>query len=141
MIVPKGPRLSNMVGYVGKPLLLLLIYDLAVVMAYKLFHWTWVAMPHIPLSLFGSAIGIILAFRNQSAYARWWEARTLWGAVVNNSRSWTRQVTTAMMPVSEAEAGELKAMQKQMVYHQIAYVMPCGKACGGWSPGRSWRRC
>ena len=123
MIVPKGPRLSNMMGYVGKPLLLLLIYDLAVVTVYKLFHWTWIAMPHIPLSLFGSAIGIILAFRNQSAYARWWEARTLWGAVVNHSRSWTRQVTTAMMPVSEAEAGELKAMQKRMVYHQIAYVI------------------
>ena len=123
MIVPKGPRLSNMVGYVGKPLLLLLIYDLAVVTVYKLLHWTWIAMPHIPLSLFGSAIGIILAFRNQSAYARWWEARTLWGAVVNHSRSWTRQVTTAMMPVNEAEADELKAMQKQMVYHQIAYVI------------------
>src|SRR5580700_1927942 len=112
-----------MLIYVGRPLLLLVLYDLGVVVAYQVMHLSWIALPHIPLSLFGSAIGIILAFRNQSAYARWWEARTLWGAVVNHSRSWTRQVTTAMMPVSEAEAGELKAMQKQMVYHQIAYVI------------------
>ena len=61
------------------PLLILLLYDLAVVAAYKLMHWEWVALPHIPLTLFGSAIGIIVAFRNQSSYARWWEARTLVG--------------------------------------------------------------
>jgi putative membrane protein len=122
VIVPKGPQLANMLGYVGRPLLMLLVYDLAVVVAFKVLHWNWVAMPHIPLALFGSAIGIILAFRNQSAYGRWWEARTLWGALVNNSRSWARQVTTAMMPLSEAEAEEVKVMQQRMVYHQIAYV-------------------
>jgi putative membrane protein len=134
MIVPKGPQLANMLGYVGKPLLLLVIYDIAVVTAYKVFHWDWIAMPHIPLSLFGSAIGIILAFRNQSAYGRWWEARTLWGALVNNSRSWGRQVTTAMVPVSDAERGELEAMQQRMVYHQIAYVIALRQHLRGLEP-------
>jgi putative membrane protein len=81
MIVPKGRQLTRMLVYVGRPLLILLLYDLAVVGAYKVMHWDWIALPHIPLSLFGSAIGIIVAFRNQSAYARWWEARTLWGAL------------------------------------------------------------
>jgi ion channel-forming bestrophin family protein len=97
-------------------------------------HWDWVALPHIPLSLFGSAIGIIVAFRNQSAYARWWEARTLWGGVVNNSRSWARQVITTMMPVSEAEAGELKVTQRNMVYHQIAYVHALRQQLRGLEP-------
>ncbi len=99
MIVPSGRQLTAMLKYVGLPLLLLVLYDLAVVAAYKLMHWNWVAMPHIPLTLFGSAIGIIVAFRNQSAYGRWWEARILWGSVVNNSRSWARQVTTGMLSV------------------------------------------
>src|SRR5271155_1198043 len=123
MIVPRGRQLSRMLAYVGLPLLLLLGYDLAVVAAYKVLHWEWVALPHIPLTLFGSAIGIIVAFRNQSSYARWWEARTLWGALVNNSRRWARQVTTVMMPLSEAEAGELKVVQRRLVYHQIADVI------------------
>src|SRR5271163_2845917 len=123
MIVPRSRQLTMMLTYVGSPLLILVLYDLAVVVAYKVMHWNWVALPHIPLSLFGSAIGIIVAFRNQSAYARWWEARTLWGALVNNSRSWARQVTTVMMPLSEAEAGELKVVQRRLVYHQIAYVI------------------
>ena len=134
MIVPRTRQLKMMLLYVGKPLLVLVLYDLAVVVAYKLLHWDWVALPHIPLALYGSAIGIIVAFRNQSSYARWWEARTLWGALVNNSRSWARQVTTVMMPLSDAEAGELKTAQRRMVYHQIAYVHALRQHLRGLEP-------
>jgi putative membrane protein len=134
MIVPRERQLKRLVTYVGMPLLVLVLYDLAVVVAYKVLHWNWVALPHIPLSLFGSAIGIIVAFRNQSAYARWWEARTLWGAIVNNSRSWARQVTTVMMPLSEAEAEELKVVQRRMVYHQIAYAYALRQHLRGLEP-------
>jgi putative membrane protein len=111
-----------MVEYVGMPLLLLAAFDAVVVLAYKVLHWDWVALPHIPLALYGSAIGIILAFRNNSAYSRWWEGRTLWGSVVNNSRSWGRQVVTGMRAQVSSEAAELKQAQRQLVYYQIAYV-------------------
>jgi ion channel-forming bestrophin family protein len=134
VIVPNGRNVGRLLTYVGLPLLLLLGYDLAVVVAYKVLHWDWVALPHIPLTLFGSAIGIIVAFRNQSSYARWWEARTLWGALVNNSRSWARQVTTVMMPLTEAEAGELKVMQRRLVYHQIAYAYALRQHLRGLEP-------
>jgi putative membrane protein len=135
MIVLKG-RLAatRALTHVGKPLLVLFGYDLAVVAGFKVEHWNWVALPHIPLALFGSAIGVILAFRNQSSYARWWEARTLWGALVNNSRSWGRQVTTVMMPLSDAEAGELTVMQQRLVYHQIAYVHALRQHLRGLEP-------
>src|SRR5438309_3295423 len=123
-----------MVLYVGRPLLVLVLYDLLVVVAYKVFRWDWVALPHIPLTLFGSAIGIIVAFRNQSSYARWWEARTLWGALVNNSRSWGRQVTTVMMPLNDAEAGELREYQRRLVYHEIAYVIALRQHLRGLEP-------
>jgi ion channel-forming bestrophin family protein len=122
MIVPGGRELTAMLKYVGLPLLLLILYDLAVVAAYMVMHWNGVAMPHIPLTLFGSAIGIIVAFRNQSAYGRWWEGRILWGSVVNNSRSWARQVTTGMLSLKGNDEAELRAMQKRMVYLQIAFV-------------------
>ena len=64
--------------------------------------------------------------------ARWWEARTLWGALVNNSRSWARQVTTVMMPLSDAEAGELKEMQRRLVYHADRVC-----ACAAAAPARA----
>src|SRR5687768_12934675 len=40
---------------------------------------------------FGMALAIFLAFRNSSAYDRWWEGRKLWGALVNLSRTFARQ--------------------------------------------------
>jgi ion channel-forming bestrophin family protein len=124
VIVPLGaqPQPRRLLFYVGRPLLILVLYDVAVVVAYQVRHWEWVALPHIPLALFGSAIGVILGFRNQSSYGRWWEARILWGSVVNNSRSWARQVLTSMLPSKSGEDAELKETQHRMVYLQIAYV-------------------
>jgi putative membrane protein len=134
MIVPRGRQLKPMLEYVGRPLLLLVLYDLAIVLAYQVMRWRWIALPHIPLALFGSAIGIIVAFRNQSSYARWWEARTLWGAIVNNSRSWGRQVMTVMLPAHAAEDIELKKMQRRLIYHQIAYVHALRQHLRGLEP-------
>jgi putative membrane protein len=134
MIVPRGRQVGQMLRYVGRPLLILIVYDLAVVAAYKVLHWRWVASPHIPLALFGSAIGIIVAFRNQSSYARWWEARTLWGAIVNNSRSWARQAVTVMMPRPPGDEEALETMQRRLVYHQIAYVHALRQHLRGLEP-------
>jgi ion channel-forming bestrophin family protein len=122
MIVARALRPLRLPMYVGRPLLILFGYDVAVMLAYQVLHWHWLAVPDLPVALYGSAIGVILGFRNNSSYSRWWEGRTLWGGIVNNSRSWARQVTTVMRPRTDAEATELKAMQRRLVYHQIAFV-------------------
>ncbi len=120
MIVPRGPDLLRMIQYTGKPLLLLALYDLFVVVAFQVMHWEWVSLPHIPLALYGSAIGIVVGFRNQSCYARWWEARTLWGTIVNNARSWGRQALTMRDSDGNNSAG-LRAMQVSLIHHQAAF--------------------
>ncbi len=123
MIVPKGRRLAQRtVQYVGLPLLGLLAYDVAVVILYQKGFLQWAALEQIPLSLFGSAIGVILAFRNSTSYARWWEARTLWGSIVNNARSWARLVTTTLRNPGDGSSGEFERTQRQMVYYQIAWA-------------------
>jgi putative membrane protein len=43
-------------------------------------------------SLPGAFVGVLLAFRTNSSYDRWWEARILWGRIVNDSRTWVRQL-------------------------------------------------
>ena len=125
MIVPSQPQLRRMVAYVGLPVLLLMLWDLVIVVAFKVMHWGWVGSPHVPLGLYGSAIGVIVGFRNNSAYLRWWEGRQLWGSIVNNSRSLARQVTSTPRPQNAAstqEVAALREMQREIVHHQIAYV-------------------
>jgi putative membrane protein len=124
MIAP--PRRRRLVlltiRYIGWPLVVLLVYDIAVVAAYKAGYLHWAALNMIPVSLLGSVISILVAFRNTTSYARWWEARTLWGSIVNNSRSWGRQITTTIRRPANASPGEIEAIQKKMVYYQIAWA-------------------
>jgi ion channel-forming bestrophin family protein len=47
-----------------------------------------------PFSLVGIALAVFLGFRNNASYDRWWEARKLWGQLLNDARSMTRQILT-----------------------------------------------
>jgi len=121
MIYSRGRKVALvMVKYVGKNMLGLLAWDVLVVVLFNAGYLHWAALEEVPLSLLGSAIGVILAFRNSSSYARWWEARTLWGSIVNNSRSWARLVTVTMRGQREDDAALASAIKK-MVYLQIAW--------------------
>src|SRR4051794_4783094 len=124
MILPRGARPSRLVAYVGWPALYLVVWDVLIVVAYLVLRWDWVALRNIPLAMYGSAIGIIVSFRNNSAYARWWEARTLWGTIVNNTRSLTRQICSALLP----------EQRRKLVYYQIAFVHALRQQLRGLDP-------
>ncbi len=76
------------------------------------------------VGLMFTALSIFLVFRVNEAYARWWEARELWGRLVNSSRSFARQATTLIVASSDDEAPrhEVRALQRELVYRQIAFA-------------------
>lgn len=82
-------------------------------------------LPVIPVTILGGALAIFIAFKNNSAYDRWWEARKIWGAMVNSSRLMATEVMSLMTLKHVNENGntdDLKATQKRMIYRQIAWV-------------------
>lgn len=87
-----------------------------------------IAQVSLPLSIaaiLGSALAIFIAFRNNSAYGRWWEARTVWGGIVNSSRVLARLIITftdshAHQANYEKERSE--SFKKHLVYCCIAWV-------------------
>ncbi|WP_312196278.1 bestrophin family protein [Epilithonimonas vandammei] len=77
----------------------------------------------IPLSipaLLGTAVSLLLAFRTAQSYERWWEARTVWGAIVNDSRSFIRLVRQ-FVP-------ELPEESRLVAERQIVWVYALGEA-------------
>jgi ion channel-forming bestrophin family protein len=124
MILPQGANTGKMLRYVGRPLALLFAYDVTVALLYVFAGWTWIATPHIPLAIFGGAIAAILAFRNTSSYARWWEARGLWGQIVNNSRNLAREALSMITPANADKKAELElsGVRRRIVLLQVAYV-------------------
>jgi len=59
----------------------------------RLFQWK-VPLNFVPFSLIGLTLAIFLGFRNGTSYSRYWEARTLWGSLLNESRTLVRQLLT-----------------------------------------------
>jgi putative membrane protein len=51
-------------------------------------------------TLLGFAISMLLVFRTNTAYDRWWEGRKLWGQLVNNSRNFALKLS-ALLPEDE----------------------------------------
>ncbi len=85
---------GSVLGKVLPRLLLLLMLSVAVVFVNgTLFHYK-IPLNPAPFTLFGIALALFLGFRNNASYDRFWEARKLWGALLNDSRSLARQALT-----------------------------------------------
>ena len=59
-------------------------------------------LPMLPFNLTSFAMALLITFRCNQAYDRWWEARKLWGGTVNSCRSLAREVLTGMRQSSPA---------------------------------------
>jgi len=81
-----------------------------------------------PLTMFGFVLALFLGFRNTASYERYWEARKLWGSLLNVSRSLTRQVTT--LPDSKTgdsslnEFVQLLSAFSHALRHQLRHTDP-----------------
>ena len=66
------------------------------------------------LSVLGIGASVFIGFRNTTAYNRWWEARTLWGGIIINSRT-THYGLTSVSTGSAAMATVLDRMRRRQV--------------------------
>lgn len=123
MILNKYFNPRMVLRYMHLELVIGIAIPIIVYLTYATFSIHGIRLPPHIATLVGSALAIFLAFRNNSAYDRWWEARTLWGGVVNSSRVLSRLICTLSPPV----AGSDKALQRHLfnelfVKMQIAWV-------------------
>lgn len=84
-------------------------------------HWIPDSFPYYGIATFtllGIALSLFLGFRNNASYQRWWEARMLWGQLVYDARSLTRQVLSFID--DDNEHG--RETQRTMVYLTIAFA-------------------
>lgn len=70
-------------------------------------------------SILGTALAFFIGFNNNQSYDRWWEARKIWGALVNDSRTWARQLVYFYTETTEEER---KDYTKKMVERHISFL-------------------
>lgn len=70
----------------------ILIYAIVIGIADQYGFLSKIEIPIGVNAIIGTALSLLLAFRTAQAYERWWEARIIWGAIVNDSRTLIRQI-------------------------------------------------
>lgn len=119
MLLKKNIPLKYVFGKIKWELLAVTIYSAAIATAYHFFHLTHITIPISVPMILGTVISMLLAFRSSQAYDRWWEARTIWGAIVNDSRSLARQVLTFIDNHYNSE--EIEQFRENFIRRQIAW--------------------
>ncbi|MBY0526651.1 MAG: hypothetical protein K2R98_24860 [Gemmataceae bacterium] len=99
----------NIVRRLWRAMLLMLIWSTAVAVEEYFWPHEVVGQANSLLALLGAMVGILLVFRNNTAYDRWWEGRKLWGQLSNDSRNLAIKVRVlANVPADEKrEMGRL----------------------------------
>ncbi|MEM6925492.1 MAG: bestrophin family ion channel [Myxococcota bacterium] len=84
----------------------------------------WLALPALPVTILGTAVSFYLGFKGNSAYDRLWEARKIWGGIVNTSRTWGAHVTTMVTDrlVVETPAVALADVHRELVLRHVAWL-------------------
>lgn len=124
MIVKRFFNPIKVMQYVQLELLFAITISMLVYFFHK-FDLLKVAIPFSIAAILGSALAIFIAFRNNSAFSRWWEARTLWAGITNSSRVLARLVITftdshAHLPNYDKERSEM--FKKEIIDKCIAWA-------------------
>lgn len=108
-----------------KDIIFFIIVSTIPVVIYFFFEFNWMVLPTLPLVLLGTAVAFNIGFKNNNAYDRNWEARKIWGGIVNSSRTFTIMTADFVSnlfsdkPIDDAE---LKMIKKRLVYRHIAWI-------------------
>lgn len=125
MILRKIFNPIAVVRYMQMELIASTVLSVAVFFLYHTRQLEKVSLPFSVAAILGSALAIFLAFRNNNAYNRWWEARTIWGSIINNSRIFARQIIANAdhaSAVGKASSEAVNRYKKELIYRQIAFA-------------------
>lgn len=85
----------------------------------------WLHVPWLPLGVLGTAVAFIVSFKNNASYDRLWEARKIWGGIVNTSRTWTIMVKDFINNDHAKEnlsQKELFNIHRELVHRHVAWL-------------------
>lgn len=125
MFVQKNYTLKGILILTGGHLIWLTAWSLLVAGLYFYTGSLWFSIPWLPLSLIGTAVAFYVGFKNNQAYDRLWEARKIWGSIINSSRSWGSMIKGYVSNHNRAdkisESG-LNHIKEKILYRHIGWL-------------------
>lgn len=129
MLLKENIPFRYIFGKIKYEFLWITVYSAAVWIVFEEVHQLHISIPLSVPAILGTVLSLLLGFRSNQAYDRWWEARHIWGAIVNDSRTLARQVLSFMS--DDLSIGELEAFRSRIVKRQMGWPFALGQALRG----------
>lgn len=124
MLITKGISVGKLIRWTAHHILWLFTLMAAIAALYY-FDIINVQIPWLPVSVVGTAVAFYVGFKNNQAYDRMWEARKIWGGIVNDSRSWGMMVdgfVTNFFTEEKNSEEYLQNTKKRLIYRHIGWL-------------------
>jgi putative membrane protein len=113
---------KNVLIWTRKELLFFFILATVVTVLYEVLNIHWLQVPLAPVGLIGTAVAFLVGFQNNAAYDRIWEARKIWGGIVNSSRSFVITVRDSFYLHNPEGKKEEKVTIREITNRHIAWL-------------------
>lgn len=122
MFVQRRFPFRSVLKWTQREIIFFTVFAALVTVLYELLNIKWLQVPLAPVALIGTAVAFMVGFQNNAAYDRIWEARKIWGGIVNSSRSLIITLKDSFyMHRSEATKEEKEAL-KIVTNRHIAWL-------------------
>lgn len=125
MHIKKRYSLKDLAFWTRFETLFFLLLIVILVALYYFMNLHWIKIPWTPLALIGTAVAFVIGFQNNAAYDRIWEARKIWGGIVNTSRTlatFVQDMVTNAHTSSPVTDEQLQHEIKTITYRHIAWM-------------------
>lgn len=124
MLLNKGISIGFFIDKIKVDIIALSLYGFAIGILDTFSFMKSISIPLGITSIVGTAVSLLLAFRTAQSYDRWWEARGIWGAIVNDSRTLVRQIKTFYKAVDERDQFIYNIAQRQIIWvHTLTHSL------------------
>ncbi len=125
MYTKKNYSIKRMLSWTRRDLFLFLLFSTIPVILYEVLNWKWLHLPWLPIGLIGTALAFIIGFKNNASYGRLWEARKIYGGIVNASRLLATMVNdfiTNEHTIKNRNEDEFFKIRKTIIMRHIAWM-------------------
>ncbi|MDR7370345.1 bestrophin family ion channel [Flavobacterium aquidurense] len=125
MFVNNRFHIKSLIKFSGGSLALIVSWAFMIFFSYEYLNIRWISIPWVSVGIIGTAVSFYIGFKNNQSYDRIWEARKIWGTLLNISRMWgitTKSYINNQISVNKLSEEEINAILKKLVYRNIAYA-------------------
>jgi ion channel-forming bestrophin family protein len=114
MFIGCAYRLKDILYWTRREIYLVVVISAIPTALYQWLNMHWLAIPWVPIAIVGTAAAFAVGFKNTQTYNRLWEARQIWGSIVNCSR------TIGIMTMDFIDTD--KAVHQRIIYRHFAWL-------------------